>query len=274
MAENSTTEALKLRIKQLERRLGEAEEKKAAVTVSDMNQMFGSHLSTLKFILLTVSFFVSAGFAALTWVGYNNVKDMVGGKVTQAVEEIKKDTIIPLEKKYREIVERQDQQDKKIDIELYINSAERDYENKRYGRALTSLNKAIELGANGLNSYGTRGLVYYELNRYADAVADFDRVIEIDPNEPVIYSAKVAALVKLKRYPEALKVLDKIDPSYIDHYDKACVFAATNKPIEKTLQNLKKSIERDKNLKKEAQKEDCFKSIRNNPKFRKIVGLE
>jgi len=278
MAEDSTIAALELRIKQLELQLEKAAEKEAIVTVGDMNGMYNNHLSTIKFILLVIS----AVFAVLAWIGYEKLENMVqeqaSVEIEEAITDIKIDAIVPLQVKYEEIIKRQEQQDKEIELEHYISLAEYHYRRKHYEEALDFSNKVIELDSDNIIGYANRGLVNVRLKQFKGAMKNFNKVIELDPNQVAAYSDRGAVKIRLKQYPEALKDFDKairLNPNFANsYYNQACVFALTNEPIEKVLESLKKAIELDKGLKEEAQEDDHFESIKENEDFRKLVGLD
>lgn len=79
---------------------------------------------------------------------------------------------------------------------------------KNYERAISDLNKAIELKSNEI-FYINRGFSYFRLNNYDAALKDFSKAVEINPNIAEPYFFRGAVYTELKNYDAAIKDFDK-----------------------------------------------------------------
>lgn len=143
-----------------------------------------------------------------------------------------------------------------------------------YDGAINDFSKAIELAPDAPAAYTNRGYARYKKGDIDSAIKDYDKVIETHPGFAYAWYRKGSTLLKLGRYEEAIKVLDKsieLDSKNAEAwYNRACTYSLKNdKP--NALEDLKKAISLDAKWKAEAKKDDAFKWLLEDEKFKKIV---
>lgn len=114
---------------------------------------------------------------------------------------------------------------------------------RKYDKSLADLNHSLELKPNHLDTLISRGVTYSKLKRYDEALADFNHSLEINPNSPYAL------------------------------YNFSCLFSLEGK-TEDALAYLEKAIEKDKEYRDHAKTDEDFDNIRDNPRFKKLVGLD
>lgn len=248
------------RIEQLEKQLADinAQTKTTptiGVSVADMNQMYSNHLHTIDLILGVVAFFILLAGGVFGWIGYPQILKMIQRNVDKNVATATKSAIetavAPLREEYQNLLAEQEKQEKQIEeqnkqiqTDHHVAQAYRAYDEKKYKEAHSHLDKAIELDPTSANIYINRSAVHIHLKQYKASITDSNKAIELDPNSANAY------------------------------YNKACAYSLMEKPISETLGLLKRAIELDEKYIHMAGEEDDFKSLRKNPKFRKLVGLD
>lgn len=248
------------RIEQLEKQLANinAQTKTAptiGVSVADMNQMYSNHLHTIDLILGVVAFFILLAGGVFGWIGYPQILKMIQRNVDENVETATKSAIEtavePLRKEYKNLLAEQEKQEKQIEeqnkqiqSEHHLAQAYRAYDEDKYKEALLHYDKAIELDPNSTYAYISRSATHVHLKQYDAAITNSNKALELDPKSTYAY------------------------------YNKACAYSLLKKPASETLYLLKKSIELDEKHIQMAREDDDFKSLRKNPKFRKLVGLD
>jgi tetratricopeptide (TPR) repeat protein len=145
----------------------------------------------------------------------------------------------------------------------------------RYEEAIKSYDKAIELDPNDATVFYNKGAILYNLARYEEAIKSYDKAIELDPNDANALSDKGLCLDELARYEEAIECHDeaiKLNPSDSRFwYNRACSQVLKG-DIKKGLADLKKAIEIDKECIGLAKQDEDFESIRNDERFKALVG--
>ena len=68
-----------------------------------------------------------------------------------------------------------------LDAEAYNNRGIAYVKKGQYDRAISDLNKAIEINPNLVEAYFLRGLAYRHRGQYDRAISDFTKAIEINP---------------------------------------------------------------------------------------------
>jgi tetratricopeptide (TPR) repeat protein len=145
----------------------------------------------------------------------------------------------------------------------------------RYEQAIKSYDKAIELEPNYAGTWRNKGVALYNLAKYEEAIVCFDKVTEINPNDAKAWYNKGLTLLILAKYEEAIKSYDKaieLNPNDAGAwYDRACSEVKKGH-IKEGLADLKKAFEIDENYIKLAKQDKHFESIRNDEKFKALVG--
>jgi tetratricopeptide (TPR) repeat protein len=140
-------------------------------------------------------------------------------------------------------------------------------------RAIVDYDKAIEIAADDFTAYYERGLLY-QLNGELDkAVADFTNTILIKPDHAVARTALLGILKKLGKEDEA-KEHEQIALIFIqkeDEYNRAC-FEAIRGKTGMALKLLEIWLAKVPSAKKWALQDPDFENIRNDPRFKELVG--
>jgi tetratricopeptide (TPR) repeat protein len=74
----------------------------------------------------------------------------------------------------------------------------------KYQESLTSVDKAIELNQNDIESHTLKGQILLNLERYQEAINSSNKAIEISPDSVQASSLKGNVLFNLKQYKEAI----------------------------------------------------------------------
>lgn len=145
----------------------------------------------------------------------------------------------------------------------------------RYDEAFADLNRSLELNPNDPAAFNNRGNAYFRLKRYDKALADFNRALELRPNDPETIRNRGLTYAKLERYDETFTDFNRaleLEPDNAGTlYDLAC----TSSLLEKTdhaLAYLEKAITLDKKYREMAKTDNDFDNIRNDPRFKKLIG--
>jgi tetratricopeptide (TPR) repeat protein len=119
------------------------------------------------------------------------------------------------------------------------------------------------------------GNFYATRKEYGEAIKSYEKAIELKPDYAAAWNNKGSALGDLGRYEEAIACLDKaieIEPNYAAAwYNRAC-YKVRNGDTENALADLKNAVEIDKANMELAKQEKDFESIRNDERFKDLVG--
>ena len=151
------------------------------------------------------------------------------------------------------------------------------YKQGKYEEALISYTWSLELEPNHPDTLNNRGLVYDKLERYNEALTDFNRSLELKPDEPDILNNRGTIYCHLERYDDAradyIRAIE-IEPNYISPvYNLACLFSIWGK-TEDALTYFQKAIDKDEKYREMAKTDKDFDKIRDNPRFKKLLGLD
>lgn len=148
----------------------------------------------------------------------------------------------------------------------------------RVDMALPLIAKSLELEPDkNPNAFHTKGFIFYKQGKYDEALRYYDKAITIKPDYADAWNSKGLSLFILGKHEEAIKCYDKaieIDPYDPDKWYTRAKHKAKLGDINNSLGDLKNAIERDK-LKyiKQAREEPSFQSIRNDERFKTLVGI-
>lgn len=146
---------------------------------------------------------------------------------------------------------------------------------ERYDEALADYNRSLELRPDNPNTLYNRGNTYHKLGKYDKALADFNRSLEFKPDDPDALCYRGITYSKLERYDEAIADFNRsleLKPDYTRSiYNLACLFSLWRKPKD-ALAHLEKAITLDKKCREDAKTDEDFGNIRDDPRFKKLVG--
>lgn len=75
----------------------------------------------------------------------------------------------------------------------YLVEGNKQFDRKRYDRAIAAYTKAIEINPADYTFYGNRGLAHYQKRAFAEAIEDFNRALELNPDIALIYNNRGVA---------------------------------------------------------------------------------
>lgn len=152
----------------------------------------------------------------------------------------------------------------------------------RPAAALKSFEKLAQLQPDeGENWIGT-GQCLVALNRNEEALQAFDKALKMRPERIDVWSDKGVVQARLGKYDDAIKscnkaieLLPKDDANYASAmadrtYSRACVYALKGDKAN-ALADLKQAIELNRSFKSRAPKDGDFKSLYNDPDFKKLT---
>jgi tetratricopeptide (TPR) repeat protein len=113
------------------------------------------------------------------------------------------------------------------------------------------------------------------MGRYNEAVEAYRNALEIKPDEIEICYHLGSALTELKKYNEAIEIYKsalKVKPTDSEMLYNISVNYVLLRKHDIALDNLRKAIELDVQLKKEAKHDRAFSSIFANAEFKELVS--
>ena len=140
-------------------------------------------------------------------------------------------------------------------------------------RAITDYSKAIKFQPLLADAHYNRGVVYRVKGRFEDSIADFHEAFKIKPDYALPRISLIAILKKLGREVEANQQ-EKSTRELVQNeaeYDRAC-FESICGNKERALQLLKIAFRKKPSTKEWAKKDLDLENIRNDPRFKKLVG--
>ena len=145
----------------------------------------------------------------------------------------------------------------------------------KFEDALKAYEKAIELKPNFAFAWNNKGTALDHFGKYEEAIKAYDKAIELDQKYAAAWINKGESLIKLNKYEEAIKAYDKaieLEPKNATAwFNRACYYSIKKKKDE-ALTNLKKAIELNSKCKEEAKKDENFKFLWKDERFKKLVN--
>ena len=136
--------------------------------------------------------------------------------------------------------------------------------------------ETLELMGASLKSedYINMGRNFYFKEEYGSALKAYEKAIELEPDDALMWTNKALCLIKMDRYNEAIEASDKAIDLRTDYavawFNRACAYSLMGNK-EKALSDLEKAIELDKSYKEKAKKDEDFKNLWDDDKFKKLV---
>ncbi|AEY65877.1 tetratricopeptide repeat protein [Clostridium sp. BNL1100] len=146
---------------------------------------------------------------------------------------------------------------------------------QRHVESLAAYTAGIKLNPDNFRLYFNMGVVLFELKRYEDSADAFVRAVELNPEDKDVYYYLGASLTELKQYDEAIKAYGKaLDDRMQEgelYYNIAAVYALMKKQ-DIALDNLKKAVCKDSDIKREITRNSVFDYMRTNSDFIELVS--
>lgn len=245
------------RIEQLEKALEQLQAKQDALegattqrlddSLNHQANMYGSYANYLTFGVGLLSLMV----AAIGLWGIRNLKKAAHKKLDDWV----KDKSSGYEKKFDDLYTqlneqsvRQIEQSKEIEAIKFYEEGRHNQLQRNYGEAHRFFSKAIELNPNYYEAHTQRAIINVGLRKFQDALSDIENALELNP-----------------KHSHA-------------HFYKALIYKFLNRSTEEVISALEAAIKLNENymniLKEDSKPTDNFYYLRNDPRFKKLVGLE
>ncbi len=146
-----------------------------------------------------------------------------------------------------------------------------------FKKALSNYSWSLKLDPTHRSTYYNRGATYFRLGRYKEALVDSNRTLELKPDDHDTLNNRGNAYVGLGRYKEALADYNRALEIKPEHprtlYNLACLFSLWGK-IDDALTYLEKAIDKDAKYREDAKTDPDFNNIREDPRFKKLVGID
>lgn len=139
--------------------------------------------------------------------------------------------------------------------------------------AIADFNEAIHLKSDFVKVYYNRGYMYQLKGDLENAVKDYETAIRLEPDYGIARSSLTNVLRKLGRKTEADEQ-EKLARELIqkeNEYNQAC-FESICENVDKALELLKTGLTKKQVTKEWARQDPDFENIRNDPRFRALVG--
>ncbi|MDH4162789.1 MAG: tetratricopeptide repeat protein [Nitrospirota bacterium] len=143
-----------------------------------------------------------------------------------------------------------------------------------YEDALEAVERSLAIKPDYSIAWNNKGVILLNLGRMEEALEAVDRAIEIDPLNAMAWSNKAMVYGNTNRMAEALQAMDRallLEPANgLLLFNKAC-YQALSGDREGAINSLEKAIQQDSRIKPLAAREEDLKSLRDEPRFKKIT---
>jgi tetratricopeptide (TPR) repeat protein len=145
-----------------------------------------------------------------------------------------------------------------------------------YTGAISDYDRAIDIKPDYTAALNNRGISKYNLGEYADAIVDFNSIIDIDSEKFNTFMNRGVCRRYMGDFIGALADFEQallIHPEDSDSmYNLACYFSAIQKDVDSSVVWLQRAIDGDDQNRKSAIADPDFDPIRDDPRFRALVG--
>lgn len=145
----------------------------------------------------------------------------------------------------------------------------------RHDEALEFFNEALSRAPENVHVLSNKGISLYKNEKYQQALECFDAALKVDATYINALTFKAHCLYRLGKNSEALEFYNKvirIDNSNAEAlYNKACLCSLKG-DIYGAITSLEKAIRLDPSWKEAAKQDGDLDRIRENPRFRNVVG--
>lgn len=143
--------------------------------------------------------------------------------------------------------------------------------------ALASYERALALQPDNPETLGNIALASYNNGAHEKALEYANTAVRVDPQHAHNHAILGEILRRLKHYDEALAEYSRSLELRPEHpftlYNRACLYSIRQKPDE-ALEDLKHAIDSDEKYRGMARGDDDFANIRDDPRFKELVGEE
>ncbi len=146
----------------------------------------------------------------------------------------------------------------------------------KYQEAIEWYDKALKVDPNNVTVLNGKGIALKNLGKYQEAVEWYDKALKVDPNSFSVLDNKSYALFRLNRLDEGIQCSSKateINPSGANAWYNRSSYLIKKGEMNEALENLQEAIRLDKTYIESAKTDKDFDSIRNDAKFKELIGL-
>jgi len=194
------------------------------------------------------------------------------------MEELKTEGAVPEvveEEPITETEEAAEEEPLEIDVEEVRKQANSAFEDDDFKTAEELYEQLATAGENDIDLYYNLGVCYYSNGRVEDAVEVFDAILDADPDDTDSWLTKGAAHFALKQYDKAIdsfnNVLKRNAGEDAAWYYKSCSEALRGN-AKLALIFLERAVTLDENYREIAADDESFASLKEDQKFKQIVG--
>jgi tetratricopeptide (TPR) repeat protein len=146
---------------------------------------------------------------------------------------------------------------------------------RRWDKAADAYEKLLKLEPNNADAASKLAQCQMGMEKWEDALGNFKRAQDLGEDETFLLPMIARAQLGAKRNEDAAKSYEQAiargQDSVNNVYNLACAFALTNQK-EKALDTLKAALAKGPYMKAEAAKDEDFASIREDERFKAMVG--
>ena len=144
-----------------------------------------------------------------------------------------------------------------------------------YGNAITSWEKVLAINPDYHEAWYNRGVALSALGRKEEAIQSYDKAVDIKPDSHEAWYNRGVELSALGRKEEAIQSFDQalqIQPDFASaYYNKACCYGLQG-TIDLAIATLQQAITLDSDFQEMAKTDPDFDRIRNDDRFRSLIG--
>jgi tetratricopeptide (TPR) repeat protein len=146
---------------------------------------------------------------------------------------------------------------------------------KKFEEAIKCLDLVLTRNPQHTGAIAEKARAFFELGDYDESETCLNEFLQIDPNNIKALDLMSVVIYKQGKAGKALEYSNKalmLDQSYAPAlYNRACYFAKSGR-VEESLVDLEKAINFDSAFMELAKKEDDFSVLRDNPRFKSLIG--
>jgi tetratricopeptide (TPR) repeat protein len=148
-------------------------------------------------------------------------------------------------------------------------------EYKHFDEALKNADKLVKMQPNDALNWLIKGQISESLNKNEEAFIAYNKAISLDPNNSDAWQNKAGLLAKTNKFDEAIESYTKAillspgQPVFL--YNRGCAYCRKGDKAN-ALADLSKAISINPQFKSNAPKDEDFKSLWDDPDFKKLIS--
>ncbi len=156
---------------------------------------------------------------------------------------------------------------------FHINLGQLYLEQGKEQKAIHVLTEAIQINPESARCFRQRGLIYQTNGNLESALEDYRKAIELQADYGIVRMSLFGLLKKMGKDEEAREheALAREFAKTESEYNRAC-FESLCENADEAINLLKIALEKEQSSKDWAQQDPDFENIRNNPRFKELIG--